>query len=51
MAEKFVDFYKYCKKCKHKDKKEIEEPCDDCLEMPVNDDSHKPVLFEEDSSD
>lgn len=44
---KIVDFHLYCNKCKHKKLKEDESPCDECLEEPVNIDSHKPVKFEE----
>ena len=44
---KFVNFKDYCKCCKHKDKGEHEDPCDDCLNEPVNVDSHKPVFWEE----
>lgn len=46
-GEKEVYFDQYCKKCKHKDLPEIEDPCDDCLAEPVNSYSHKPVYFEE----
>lgn len=44
---KEVDYYEYCQKCKHEDKKEEEQPCFDCLEEPVNLYSRKPVKFEE----
>lgn len=44
---KEVRFDLYCKKCKHCDKKEDEEPCDECLSNPVNLYSHKPINFEE----
>lgn len=44
---KEVDFHKYCKKCKHQKKSESEDPCWDCLDQPVNEDSHKPIYFEE----
>lgn len=44
---KIVDFNKYCRKCKHRDKHESEDPCWDCLDQPVNEDSHKPIYFEE----
>lgn len=44
---KEVYFDKYCKTCKHEKKDEYEEPCDDCLEEPVNLYSHKPVRWEE----
>lgn len=45
--EKEVRFDIYCKTCKHKDKKKHEEPCDECLEHPVNVHSRKPVKYEE----
>lgn len=45
--DKFVDFEKYCPKCKSKDVAESEDPCFECLKEPVNVDSHKPVRFEE----
>ena len=44
---KEVRFDLYCKKCKHCDKKEDKEPCDECLNNPVNLYSHKPINFEE----
>lgn len=44
---KEVDFHKYCKKCKHRDKHESEDPCWDCLDQPVNEDSKKPIYFED----
>ena len=44
---KEVYFNEYCKNCKHKDKKEDESPCDECLSEPANLHSHKPVKFEE----
>lgn len=44
---KIVEFEKYCSKCKHKDVKEEDKPCDECLNNPVNFHSHKPVKFEE----
>lgn len=45
MADKFVDFYKYCNECKFKDNSEEQDPCYDCLAEPVNEDSHKPMYF------
>lgn len=50
MAEKLVEFEKYCKDCKHLEKEENEEPCWECLTNPVNEDSHKPLYFEESDS-
>lgn len=44
--EKIVAFDIWCPKCKHRDKKENQQPCDDCLAEPVNVDSHKPVNWE-----
>ena len=44
---KEVLYYVYCKKCKYASKSEAEDPCWDCLNQPVNTDSHKPVYFEE----
>ena len=44
---KEVFFDKYCKLCEHKDKKETEDPCWDCLKEPANLNSHKPVKWEE----
>lgn len=44
---KEVYFGQYCKSCKHFDKPESEDPCDDCLTVPVNTYSHKPVNYEE----
>jgi len=45
MGEKMVDFYKYCPLCVHQELTDIEEPCTECLAYPVNQDSHKPIMF------
>ena len=44
---KEVDFAKYCKKCKHFETQDYEEPCNECLENQAMQDSHKPMNFEE----
>lgn len=44
---KEVYFHQYCKQCKHWEKLEIDEPCCECLEEPINQYSHKPVKFKE----
>lgn len=44
--KKEVDF-EYCKKCKHYEVVETEEPCCECLEHTYNFNTHKPVYFEE----
>ena len=43
---KKVFFGQYCKTCKHLDTKEDKEPCNECLNEPVNLYSHKPVKYE-----
>lgn len=45
--QKIVDFEKYCCKCEHWPKPEIEDPCWECLNTPTNTWSHKPVKFKE----
>lgn len=42
-----VYFGKYCKTCKHESLDENERPCDECLENPINLNSHKPVNYED----
>ena len=42
---KEVYFGEYCKTCEHCDLAEDQEPCDDCLNEPVNVYSHKPVFY------
>lgn len=42
----FVDFFRYCNLCKHVECMSYEEPCNTCLENPVNQGSRKPVKFE-----
>lgn len=44
---KEVYFGEYCQTCKHEKKSETDEPCDDCLNEPVNLYSHKPIKWEE----
>ena len=47
IIDKEVNFHKYCESCKHRNKKEKESPCDECLEEPVNAYSSKPIRWEE----
>ena len=44
---KVVDFGRYCWQCKNFSKSEDEEPCYDCMAHPLNEDSHKPIHFDE----
>ena len=46
IIEKFVDFKKYCKYCKHKNDPGYTEPCIFCLDTPVNNNSERPIYFE-----
>lgn len=43
--EKIVSYYKWCKKCKHRDLAEDCDPCHECLNTPININSRKPVKF------
>lgn len=49
----FVEFDKYCKTCKFRDKndKKGEEPCNTCLAYPAMQNSSKPLYFEEADSE
>lgn len=43
-----VYYWEYCPKCKHWEKDNaLKEPCDHCMNHPVNLYSHKPVCFVE----
>lgn len=44
---KIVFFEQYCPRCKYEDREENEDPCWDCLDCPINQDTHRPVKFEE----
>lgn len=48
--QKEVYFDQYCSKCVHKDEPETCDACDECLANPSNEYSHKPVRFEERST-
>lgn len=43
---KEVDFEKYCKTCKYEKLEEKFDPCNECLDEPVNLQSGKPVRWE-----
>lgn len=45
MATKEVRFDKWCKSCKYRFRKETEDPCNDCLNEPSNENSTKPILY------
>lgn len=41
-----VNFKEYCKTCKYVKLKGHEDPCNECLEYGMNQQSHKPVNWE-----
>lgn len=45
IIECIVDFESYCKNCKHKDVLQHEEPCNECLDSPMNVESCVPINF------
>lgn len=45
MAKKIVEYDEWCKSCKYRFKEGVKDPCDECLEIPVNDDSKKPINY------
>lgn len=47
MATKEVWFDVYCQQCKNYEKSESEDPCWECLNQGWNEDSHKPIRFED----
>lgn len=46
---KEVYFGDYCPKCKFYETEETDDPCNECLNEPSNEDSHKPVRFQKSS--
>ncbi len=43
--EKEAWFWMYCKHCEFNNEKDFEGVCDECLNSPSNEDSHKPVNY------
>ena len=48
--QKIVNFDEWCHKCEHFNVVDWDDPCNDCLNNPGNEDSHRPVYFKEDTS-
>lgn len=48
---KEVYFHQYCSSCIHKDVDEKDDPCDECLTYPSNENSHKPINYKEDKDE
>ena len=42
-----VLFENWCSKCEHQKVKDTDEPCNECLDYPVQTDSTKPVNFKD----
>ncbi len=42
---RIVRFDLYCKKCEHFKLEDWEDPCDECLSHPGNEDSRQPIFF------
>ena len=47
IIDREVRFDIWCPKCKNKDTKEEDDPCRECLTYPMNQQSEKPVKWEE----
>lgn len=45
MNGKIVEYDKYCYQCVNKDVCEVENPCNECLDNPVREDTKKPLHF------
>lgn len=41
-----VNFEKYCRTCKYEKLDEFVNPCNECLEIPVNEATDKPYMWE-----
>lgn len=42
-----VKFAKYCPLCKHWKSDEFKDPCNECLESGMNEETDRPVCWEE----
>ncbi|WP_173697869.1 hypothetical protein [Blautia wexlerae] len=42
---KEVNFTKYCPLCEDADTYEEKDPCNECLSVPMNEHSEKPIYF------
>jgi hypothetical protein len=45
--DKEVYFHEWCKKCKYGPLQEHDDPCEECITHPSNENSHRPVNFKE----
>ena len=47
IVDNIIEFENWCNRGKYSDKIGWEDPCNDCLGAPVNQNSEKPIHFEE----
>lgn len=45
IIEKIVNYNKYCPTCAYVDLEDYKDPCNDCLNNPVNTNSQKPINY------
>ncbi len=50
IVDREVRFDIWCSSCKHEKAPECEDPCYECLNYPVNQESEKPVRWEDKNS-
>lgn len=43
---KHIADFSYCKTCKHKDTKEVDEPCHSCMETEYVEATHYPISYD-----
>lgn len=48
--EHIVQFDEYCNKCEYYARSESEDPCWECLDNPINEDSRRPINYKEKKS-
>lgn len=46
LVQHIICFEDWCKKCQHKQVKDEDEPCNECLCYPVRDAYNGPLMFE-----
>lgn len=46
-VEREVRFDIYCPKCKYKKTPEVMDPCNECLDYPMNINTEKPIHYQE----
>ena len=44
-GEKEVQFFKYCERCEYFKTKETDDPCNECLSVPMRQFTAKPINF------